>query len=147
MILNCVYACGYILGESDMGNERENVNTDSDIPLYPGAPITTKVLLLLLLAFVGRHKLSKEATNDLLYIVNLVCPKPNNCCITVYKFRKLFSGLQLPTTFHYYCPPCLVSINYPTIKVCEICSMAFSAAKLPVILFLYQYVIKLNNYL
>ena len=50
---------------------------------------------------VVRHKLSKKATNDLLYIVNLVCLKPNNCCTTVYKFKKLFSGLQLPTVFHY----------------------------------------------
>ena len=76
--------------------------------------------MLLLLSFVIRHKLSKEATNDLLYIVNLVCPKP-----------KLFSSLQFPTTFHYYCPTCIVSINYPAIKVCEICNMAFSSAKLP----------------
>jgi len=111
-------------GEADKETDRENGNSSTDIPLYPGATVTTKVMLLLLLAFVIHHKLSKEVTNDLLYIFNLVLPKPNNCCITVYKIRKLFLTLQLPTTFHYYCPTCIVSINYPAIKVCEICHIS-----------------------
>ena len=120
-----------VSGEFDEGIEKEQSNSNVDVPLYPGANVTTKILLLLLLSFVIRHKLSKEATNDLLYIVNLVCPKPNNCCISVYKFRKFFSSLQLPTALHYYCPTCIVSINYPAVKVCEICSVTFSSAKLP----------------
>jgi len=109
----------------------EEHEDDDEVPLYPGATISLKVVLLLLLAFVVRHKLSKEATDDLLYIINLICPQPNNCCTSVFKFRKSFSYLQIPTKLSYYCSSCIVPINYPLVKVCNFCNSMFTSAKLP----------------
>ena len=53
--------------------------SDTDVPLYPGATITLKVTMILLLTFVVCHNLSNEAISDLLYITELICPKPNLC--------------------------------------------------------------------
>ena len=66
--------------------ERINDNT----PLYPGASITVNVTMILLLAFAVRHKLTNEAISDLLYLINTICPKPNNTCKTLYNFKKFF---------------------------------------------------------
>jgi len=63
--------------------EEEHEVDNKEVPLYPGATISLKVVLLLLLAFVVHHKLSKEAMDDLLYIINLTCPQPNNCCTSL----------------------------------------------------------------
>ena len=92
--------------ERERDEDGETEECDDETPLYPGA---TKVVLFLLLAFILRHKLSKEGTNDLLYII---CPKPNNCCTSVYKFRKIFSYLQIPTKLNYCCSTYLTPINY-----------------------------------
>ena len=67
--------------------ERFNDNT----PLYPGASITVNVTMILLLAFAVRHKLTNEAISDLLYLIDTICPKPNNTCKTLYNFTFLFS--------------------------------------------------------
>jgi len=56
---------------------------DHDEPLYTGAAITVGVVMTLLLAFIVCHKLTNEAISDLLYLIDLICPKPNRCCKTL----------------------------------------------------------------
>ena len=111
--------------------DQEESTDGNDVPLYPGAAITVKVALLLLLAFVVRHNLTKEAINDLLYLIDLLCPKPNKCCKSAYRFKKFFSFLIIPAEFKYYCQACIVPINYPLVKICSICKTVFSLAKSP----------------
>ena len=64
-------------------------NNDDDTPLYAGAPVTIKITMILILAFVSRHKLTNEAISDLLYLLNMICPGTSKCLHSVYKFNKL----------------------------------------------------------
>ena len=79
--------------EADSGEQQEansGSHCEYDEPLYPGAAITVSIAMTLLLAFVVHHKLSNEAIADLLYLIDHICPKPNRCCRTLYKFKKFF---------------------------------------------------------
>ena len=62
-------------GEDNINDEQgeDNISED-DFPLYPGASISFKVTMILLLAFITQHNLTNEAISDLLYIINLICP-------------------------------------------------------------------------
>ena len=130
--------CEETHGDEEQSDEELHGQTDqeestdgNDIPLYPGATITVKVALLLLLAFVVRHNLTKEAINNLLYLIDLLCPKPNKCCKSAYRFKKFFSFLIIPAEIKYYCQACIVPINYPPVKICNICKTVFNLAKPP----------------
>ena len=111
----------------DETNESERLHNDDDTPLYAGAPVTIKITMILILAFVTRHKLTNEAISDLLYLLNIICPGTSKCLHSVYKFKKYFSNLVTPINFCYYCPACLVSINYPIDKTCTICKRVFTS--------------------
>ena len=65
--------------------QEDNINED-DFPLYPATSISFKVAMILLLAFITRHNLTNEAISDLFYIITLICPKPNRCCKSLYRF-------------------------------------------------------------
>ena len=47
-------------------------NIDLDSPLYPGAPVTLHATLILILAFVLSHNITKDALADLLSLLNMV---------------------------------------------------------------------------
>lgn len=111
----------------DEAKESECLHNDDDTPLYPGAPVTIKITMILILAFVTRHKLTNEAISDLLYLLNIICPGTSKCLHSVYKFKKYFSNLVTPINFCYYCPACFVSINYPFDKTCTICKRVFTS--------------------
>ena len=108
-------------------DECEGLHKHDNDPLYPGATITVKITIILILAFVTRHKLTNEVISDLLYLLNNICPKPTKCCSSLYKFKKYFDYLVTPVTFCYYCPECIVRVNYPADKICVICKKVFSS--------------------
>ena len=56
----------------------EQCEAESDDRLYSGAPITSSSSVVLLLSFVFKHKLTREAFNDLLAVIEAHCPQPNN---------------------------------------------------------------------
>ena len=115
--------------DEQQGSEQYNASgPDTDAPLYPGATIILKVTMILLLTFVVRHNLSNKAISDLLYIIELICPKPNLCCKSVYKFKNFFSYLVTPVNLCYYCPTCF-SLLSVTDTVCTICNTVFHSAK------------------
>ena len=93
-------------------DECEGLHKLDNDPLYPGATITVKITMILMLAFVTRHKLTNEAISDLLYLLNIICPKSTKCCSSLNKFKKYFDYLVTPVTFCYYCPDCVVTVNF-----------------------------------
>ena len=107
------------------GDECEGLHKHDNDPLYPGATITVKITMILMLAFVTRHKLTNEAISDLLYLLNIICPKSTKCCSSLYKFKKYFDYLVTPVTFCYYSPDCVVTINYLADSTCVICKRVF----------------------
>ena len=109
-----------------MMNKEKTINED-DFPLYPGASISFKAIMILLLSFIIRHNLTNEAISDLLYIINLICPKPNRCCKSLYRLKKYFSFMIIPTSFCYYCPTCFSLINTTINMICSVCKRAFNS--------------------
>lgn len=102
--------------------------SDADIPLYLGAAISLKVTMILLLTFVVRHNLSNEAISDLLYLIELICPKPNSCFTSIHKFKTYFSCLVTPAKLCYYCPTCFSELSEID-TVCSICNSIFQSVK------------------
>ena len=118
--------------EQRFQDTQETSNTDQksgDIPLYPGASITVNITMVLILAFAVRHKLTNEAISDLLYLINKICPQPNNVCKTLYNFRKYFSYLLTPVNFCYYCINCFGLVNSLADNVCLTCGKTFTTIK------------------
>ena len=102
---------------SDIFSDCENIESDSeytsgefegeqDEMLYSGAPITSCSSVVLLLSFVFKHKLTREAFSDLLALVEAHCPQPNNCKTTVKKVFEFVSQAKGDVVKHLYCGYC-----------------------------------------
>ena len=102
---------------SDVFSDCENIESDSesiseqceeghDDVLYSGAPITSNSRVVLLLSFVFKHKLTREAFSDLLAVVEAHCPRPNNCRTTVKKLFDFVSQAKGDIVKHYFCDYC-----------------------------------------
>ena len=87
---DCEYTSGEFIGEQD------------EI-LFSGAPITSSSSVVLLLSFVLKHKLTREAFSDLLALVEAHCPRPNNCRTTVKKLFEFVSQAKGDIVKHLYC--------------------------------------------
>ena len=79
---------------------------ESDKPLYPGAPITLAVSMLLIITYSVRHGLNGVALADLLTLIQLHCVTPNLCKKSVKCLKQFFMALKDPLEYHYYCPHC-----------------------------------------
>ncbi|KAL1469416.1 hypothetical protein MTO96_041057 [Rhipicephalus appendiculatus] len=75
-------------------------------PLYPGSQLSLKESLLMIAAFSLRHKLSKEATEDLLHLVELHLPRDTATVKTSFVLLKQFRSFLLTPSQHFYCPSC-----------------------------------------
>ena len=58
-------------GSHEDGDNQKGLHDHDDDPIYPGATITVKVMMILILAFTTRHKLTNEALSDLLYLLKV----------------------------------------------------------------------------
>ena len=96
------------LDDSESDNESLDdacAQSDSDL-LYSDAPITTTSSVVLLLSFASKHKLTREAFNDLLVVIEAHCPQPNNCKTTVRKLLDFVSQAKGEIVKHYFCEYC-----------------------------------------
>lgn len=110
--------------------ETGDQNAESGL-LFENARITVGESLLLTMAFIMRHKLSMVASDDLISLLELHCPKDNNAVKTLSKFREYFQYLKHPMKKHFSCPnpKCQVYISANKPKdgdVCPICSEPLS---------------------
>ena len=72
------------------------------------------------------HKLTGAALCDLLELIELHCPSPNNCKITMRGLRKYFAQAQQPAEFHKYCNNCSSYVGISEMQLCHICSNSVS---------------------
>ena len=75
--------------------------------LYSGSSVTVPSSCVLIMTYKMKHNLTQEALADLLHLIKLHCPLPNQCPSSVYHFNKLFHDVQYPVDFHYFCSSCL----------------------------------------
>ena len=112
--------------EDDKDNELaiECINTpsysldDQQQLLYKEASLSTAASNVLMMKYAVKHKLSWEALADLLQLVKLHCPFPNNVPSTLFHFKKHFKDLEYPTKHHYFCSACLSEAS-ENAKVCS----------------------------
>ena len=97
--------------EEDIYSDSESIpeqscDTENDDILYSGAPITSSSSIVLLLSFVFKHKLTREAFSDLLAVIEAHCPRPNSCKTTVKKLFEFVSQAKGEIVKHYFCGYC-----------------------------------------
>ena len=92
--------------ESDNESIPEQRETEADDILYSGAPIKSSTSVVLLLLFVFKHKLTREAFSDLLAVIEAHCPRPNNCKTTTKKLFEFVSRARGDIVKHYFCGFC-----------------------------------------
>lgn len=102
----------YDSSESDVDDE----STSRNKLLYDGAPLTTQASNALIMEYKMCHGLSKEALKDLLQLIQFHCPKPNECIISPYVFKKLY--ISTSSKLHYYCSICYETVTEHTIAIC-----------------------------
>ena len=83
-------------------------------PLYNGSSLTVPSSSVLIMKYKMKHHLTQEALADLLKLIKLHCPLPNQCPSSVYHFNKQFHDLQYPIDLHYFCNSCLHVVKSAT---------------------------------
>lgn len=75
-------------------------------PLYQDSTITTCGAYFSIMHFANQNKLSYTAINDLLALLQLFCPEPNNIPSSFYRFKKFFKQFSSDYTKKKYCLDC-----------------------------------------
>lgn len=96
-----------ILDELDQDDHEENLHdTSSDQPLFDGCPLTVSMHLVAIITFAMTEHLTWNALFNLLTLIYLHCPSPNNCVQTLRNLWGHFRNLKTPIEWHYYCHQC-----------------------------------------
>ena len=75
---------------------------EPDDKLYSGAPMTSRSSTMLLLSFVFKHKLTREAFNDLLQVIEAHCPRPNSCKLQLqFEFESKTKGDTVVKNYYF----------------------------------------------
>ena len=107
--------------ESDSEFIQEQCETEADDILYSGAPIKSSTSVVLLLSFVFKHNLTREASSDLLAVIEAHCPRPNNCKTTTKKLFEFVSRVKGDIVKHYFCGYCKAYYGKDVNGNCNIC--------------------------
>lgn len=103
----------------DVENNVENKGVDEK-SLFYGCLLTSQESVLLQLRFAMTHNLTKAARQDLLELISLHCPTPNNCCTTIYRSNLMVKNGKEEIQKHFYCSMCHSSCTSAQ-KTCERC--------------------------
>ncbi len=103
------------MGREDPGSNGEHPGSVPGIgsfgsPLYAGAPISTDASWCAIMQYAVSNKLTYKATTDLLDLMKIHCPSPNNLPTSFYKLKKHFSTLNSGCTYYNFCASCLEEV-------------------------------------
>ena len=105
------------------GQDNEEEFSSEDYPLYHGAPISYRVMMILLLTYTMRHKLTNEAISDLSlvwFVLNRII------AAVVYTNLSLFTVLS--SEFFCYCLSCFGLLDSLATTICTACQRMFKSA-------------------
>ena len=77
--------------------------------LYDGSTLSRESSGILIMQFKTKHNLTLDGLADLLKLIKLHCPTPNQCFSTPYLLRKHFASEQFK--YHHFCSSCLSPYN------------------------------------
>lgn len=80
-------------------------------PLYKGSLLSVPASNVLIYKLAMKHNLSNECLSDLLKLIQLHCPTPNDCVGSVYLLKKYFGIDKLKTKFHFFCGTCYITVD------------------------------------
>ena len=86
---------------SEMSQEapsNDNIPTQYEQPLYPGAKVTIGAVMVLLSLFTIRYDVTGDAIVHLLKLLSLILPCGHILPKTLLNFKKFFSNLECPLT-------------------------------------------------
>ncbi|XP_043957383.1 uncharacterized protein LOC122822612 isoform X1 [Gambusia affinis] len=114
--------------EDDPMEQIFDPNFDNEKKIYAGSSVSVRALLLLLLAFILKHDLSKAATKDLLALLNLMVPG----CIpsSLHFIKKHLTDIDKKTEIHLYCPRCENYLGVEPGTECGVCQQRLSKKSL-----------------
>ena len=72
------------------------------------------------MAFALKHDLKDAALQDLLKLIECICPSPNLCVKSLYNFKKCFNCAELSSKRIYYCTSCKSTITSNFKRCCLI---------------------------
>ena len=99
--------------ETDEDNNTEDTTT-SCLPtshLYDGSSLTVATSNIMIMQYKIRHNLTDQALADLLQLLQIHCPIPNNIPPSIYHFKKNFQDKNFTMKLNYFCSSCLQSTN------------------------------------
>ena len=102
----------------DVANTPATVNGTS--PLYEGSSLTLEASSVLVMQFKSRHNLTMDGLGDLLKLLKMHCPVPNQCLPTPYLFLKQFTKAKHHLEYHHFCSVCLTPIQ-PSDRANDLC--------------------------
>ncbi len=93
-------------GDDTSSDDTSSTETPSSEKLYQGSDVSMCGAYCLIMHFASRHKLSLSAIDDLLALLRVVCPEPNQLPSSLYKFRKYFNRFEAVSDKRVYCSQC-----------------------------------------
>lgn len=118
--------------EDDFCRKTCDLNEDDNVLLYQNAEVSKLAAHVMVNLFIMEHKLSHQATEDLIQMINFLLPGGHRFVRSAYLLKKYFVNLfeePLPKR-HKYCGRCLDSIPSST-GICsnEQCQIVHSPVK------------------
>lgn len=74
--------------------------------IYTGSDISLCAANCAIMRFATSHNLTYSAIDDLLHLLNFLCPKPNTIPSTIYKLKKFFKDHEIPHVNQCFCTKC-----------------------------------------
>lgn len=99
--------------------------------LFPSSQLSVKETVILLLGIITRHHLSGVALDDILALINLICPKENKMPSDAKEVFSFFQAQSQKIVKHFYCPNknCRVYAGHTKISEQESCGVCKSKLK------------------
>ena len=99
--------------------------------LFPNSQLSVKETVILLLGIITRHHLSGVALDDILALINLICPKENKMPSDAKEVFSFFQTQSQKIIKHFYCPNknCQVYAGHTKISEQESCGVCKSKLK------------------
>ena len=85
--------------------------TSLDVPLFLGSKIPSPHFNIALISFVQRHNLSYACETDLLHLLAMVLPSPNEVLPLSFLFTSQFANLKSDSVIQHFCDVCSQPID------------------------------------
>ena len=112
---------------------KENLETKQD--LFSGSTIGVHTSSMLIRSFMCRHHLTYQAKADLLQLLQVHLPNPNQLPSSLYTFQKMNTKCSVDinpeVTEHHYCSQCYTILIDQTNSICTQCGISLVHSATP----------------